>query len=246
MKNETFRMLHQMRLSAMADAYEHQLEHPETYASMDFGDRFSLLVQREYDVRCSNHLKRLLKNANFLYPDASMDNIEYLPDRHLNKELLHFLRTNSYIEKHQNVILIGATGSGKTYIANALGVNACHDDFKVLYIRLPDLFYAYQEAVFKNKRDEFMRKCQKTTMLIIDEFLLYKATEEQQQTLLEIMERRVGQTTTVVCSQYDTAGWIEQLGGSVIADAILDRLTSSSYTIKIDGEASMRKRHATC
>ena len=244
MRNDTLRKLREIRLSAMADAYEQQMEQIDRFSDLTFDDRFAMLVDHEYDNRHNHHLARLLKNAHLLYPNASLGGIEYLPDRHLNKELIDSLGTNSYIERHRNVVIIGATGSGKTYIANALGVNACYDDFKVLYMRLPDLFASYRTADLNGKREEFLRKCQKTTVLILDEFRLYKATEEEQQSLLEIMERRVDHATTIVCSQFGPEGWHENLGGSAVADAILDRLTSTAYTIQIDGDISMRKRHA--
>lgn len=244
MKNETLRKMREIRLSAMAEAYEQQLERPDHFSPMTFDERLGMLVEREYDKRHNNHLARLLNNAKLIYPDASLNQIEYLPDRHLNKELIDLLGTNNYIERHRNIIIVGATGSSKTYLANALGAHACYSDFKVLYMRLPDLFDAYHMAVINNKRDDFLRKCQKTTVLILDEFLLYQTTEDEQQILLEIMERRVGRTTTIVCSQYGPEGWHERLGGLAIADAILDRLTSAAYTIEIDGKESMRKRHA--
>ena len=229
MKNETIRKMQEIRLSAMAEAFELQLQQPERFKHLSFEERLAFLVDREYDIRKSNHLQRLLKNATLVYPHATLQNIEYLPDRHLNRDLLKRLESNEYILHHANIIIIGATGSGKTYLANALGVNACYDDFKVKYMHLPDMFAAYREANLEDKRKEF---------------LLYGATEEEQQILLEVMERRVERTTTIVCSQYDPEGWIERLGESAVSDAILDRLLSKSYTIKIDGNISMRKRHA--
>ncbi len=116
---------------------------------------------------------------------------------------------------------------------------------KVLYIRLPELFDEYHHAVIQDKREECLRKIQKFQVLIIDEFLLYKATEEQADILLEILERRIS-NTTIVCSQYAPGGWVEQLGNSAVADAVLDRLTSNAHVIQIDGDTSMRKRYATC
>ncbi len=111
-------------------------------------------------------------------------------------------------------------------------------------MRLPDIFATYRKVYFEDKRKEFLRKFERTAVLIWDEFLLYDATEEEQQILLEVMERRVERTTTVVCSQYDPGGWIERLGESAVSDAILNRLLSKSHTIKIDGNISIRKLHA--
>lgn len=244
MKNETIRKMQEIRLSAMAEAFEIQLQQPERFEQLSFEERLAFLVDHEYDIRRNNHLQRLLKNATLVYPNATLRNIEYLPDRHLNRDLLKRLESNDYIQNHANIVIIGATGSGKTYLANALATNACYDDFKVKYMRLPDMFAAYREAELEDKRKEFLRKCERTAVLILDEFLLYSATEEEQQILLEVMERRVERTSTIVCSQYDPEGWIERLGESAVSDAILDRLISKSYTIKIDGEISMRKRHA--
>lgn len=109
---------------------------------------------------------------------------------------------------------------------------------------MPDMFAAYREADLEDKRKEFLWKCEPTAALILDEFLLYGVMEEEYQILLEVMERRGERTTTIVCSQYDLEGWIERLGESAVSDAILERLLRKSYPITIDGNISMRKRHA--
>ena len=110
------------------------------YGSMSFHERLMLLVDAEYDSRHNNNIKRLIKNAKFSDSSAFLGNIDYLPDRHLNRDLLESLADNDYIRQGLNVILIGATGSGKSFIANALGVNACQSGYKTRYIRLPELF----------------------------------------------------------------------------------------------------------
>lgn len=143
MRNETIRKLQEMRLSAMAGAYMIQLEHPENFSNMTFDERFALIVDHESDVRLNNKLKRLIRNAHFPNSQADLADIQYLPDRHLDRGLIHLLSTNAYIEKSRDIILCGATGSGKTFLANALGMNACRAGYKALYLRLPDFFVEY-------------------------------------------------------------------------------------------------------
>ena len=119
-----------MRLPAFAEAYEKQIDQEAEYGSISFHERLMLLVDAEYDSRHNNNIKRLIKNAKLSDSSAFLGNIDYLPDRHLNRDLLESLADNDYIRQGLNVILIGATGSGKSFIANALGVNACQSGYK--------------------------------------------------------------------------------------------------------------------
>jgi DNA replication protein DnaC len=112
------------------------MEHPEEFESMTFNERFSLIVDRESDVRLNTKLKKLITSAKFPSNTADMEDILYWPDRHLDRDLIQMLRTNAYIDKKRNVMFLGPTGSGKTFLANALGINACRDGYKVLYLRL--------------------------------------------------------------------------------------------------------------
>lgn len=244
MTSETIRKLQEMRLSIMAKTYLDQMDHLEDYANMSFDERFSLIVDREADVRLNNKLKRLVHQAQFPNEHAALEDIQYLSDRHLNHELIRTLRSNSYIDKKRNVIFVGATGSGKTFLANALGINACHAGYKVRYVRLPDFFAEYASAEVKYQQMEFMKKCQTVRLLILDEFLLLPLAENQQRSLLELLERRCGQASTIFCSQFAITGWHEQLGGGAIADAILDRIVPGSNIMEIQGDVSMRQRLA--
>ena len=212
MKNDTLKKLKAMRLPAFAEAYEKQIAQESDYESISFHERLMLLVDAEYDSRHNNNIKRLIKNAKFSDASAFLGNIEYLPDRHLNRDLLESLADNDYIRQGLNVILIGATGSGKSFIANALGVNACQSGYKTRYLRLPELFSELEAARIQGKYHQVMKQLQKL------------------------------QTSTIFCSQFMPEGWHERLGGSALADSILDRIIPSAYTMRIDGDVSMRQR----
>jgi DNA replication protein DnaC len=242
MKNETIRKLKNMRLPAFAEAYQKQVENETEYQSLSFHERLALLADVEYDSRHNNNIQRLIKNAKFTNSSAFLGNIEYLPDRHLNRDLLKSLADNEYIRQSLNVILIGATGCGKTYISNALGVNACQSGYKTRYIRLPELFSDFEAARVQGKYQQLMRQYQKYSLMILDEFLLIPTSDTEQRDLLELMESRCGQSSTIICSQFVPEGWHERLGGSALADSILDRIIPSAYTMIIDGDVSMRQR----
>lgn len=245
MNNDTMKKLQKMRLPAFAQAYREQMEHDKEYVSMSFQERLALLVDAEYDSRHNNNIKRLIKNAKFTNSSAFLGNIEYLPDRHLNRELLESLANNDYIRQGLNVILIGATGCGKTYISNALGVNACQSGYKTKYIRLPELFSEFEAARIQGKYQSFLKQYQKYALIILDEFLLVPASDTEQRDLLELMEYRCGRSSVIICSQFSMEGWHERLGSGALADSILDRIIPSAYTMVIDGDVSMRQRKRT-
>ena len=245
MKNETLKKLKSMNLTAFANQYLDQSNNEMEYSSLSFHERLALMVESEYASRHNNAIQRLIKNANFSIPSAFMGNIAYLPDRHLNRDLLDSLSDNEYICDCKNVIIVGATGSGKTYISNALGVNACQSGYRTKYIRLPNLFNEIAKARDEGTYEKLMRHYSRFAVLILDEFLLIEITTFQRNELLEIMETRSGTATTIFCSQYTPEGWHQLLGGGAVADSILDRIMTSSYSITIKGDTSMRQRIST-
>lgn len=242
MKNETLRKLKEMRLPAFAEQYEKQIENEIEYQSLSFHERLALLVESESASRHTNNVNRLIHKASFSIPAAYMKNIKYLPDRHLNRDLLESLSDNEYIRQALNVILTGATGSGKTYISNALGVNACQHGYHTKYIRLPAFFSQLEAARVQGKYAQFMKQYSKYSLLILDEFLLVETVASQRNELLELIEKRSGIVSTIFCSHYKPAYWHELLGAGALAESILDRLTTSAYEMHIEGDISMRQR----
>lgn len=146
------------------------------------------------------------------------------------------------LKKQENIVIVGATGSGKSYIACALGVEACNAELKVKYVRLPDLLSELElsriQGTYRNK----IRQYERCDLLILDEWLLVTTNNIEQQDILEVLEKRYRVHSTILCSQFDVAGWHSKLGGGALADAILDRIVSKSQTIKIKGDKSMRSR----
>ena len=187
----------------------------------------------------------ILKQSGIPNRTAYMEGIEYLPDRHLNKEVLSLIRTNDYIRKRLNVMLIGATGCGKTYIACALATNACHHEYKTLYYRLNEFFAELETARIQGKYEELLVRLGKVPLMILDDFLLLPTTSEQQRDLLILMRARdENQHSAVLCSQVSVQGWHERLGSGGVADTLLDRITTNGYELNIYGDVSMRKRHS--
>lgn len=152
---ETLRKLTAMNMSAMADSYKEQMNNTD-YQDMTFEERFNLLVDHEYSRRQSNKLQRLIQQAQFNEPSAAIEDIEYHPDRHLDKHLILELAAGNYIEKHLNILLMGASGNGKTWLSNAFGVQACRQQYKVKYVRLPELLDEFISA--RNEADGSFRR----------------------------------------------------------------------------------------
>ena len=195
----TVNKLREMRLSAMADALQAQMQ-DSAFQSMSFEDRLGIIVDQEWTNRKNNQLKRLMHRAGFSIPEACMENIQYVPERNLDKEQLLALSTNNYIREHHNVLLLGPTGSGKTYIGCALGVSAVREFFKVRYVRLPEMLTELKIARATNSFPKVIEQYQKPALLIIDEWLLYPLEELEARNFLEITESRYHRASTIFCS----------------------------------------------
>lgn len=230
----TIDKLIEMKLKGMANAFVIQKDDPRM-KDVPFEDRFGMLVDIEYNNRKSRSLKNLIEKAEFDQKDASIMDINYTSGRKLNRELIQRLATCEYIMEYRNIFITGAAGSGKTYMACAFGMEACKQRFKTKYIRLPDLLLELEMARSEGTYKKVQAKYANPVLLIIDEWLLLKPTETEQHDILELLHRRRKKSSTIFCSQYDSSGWYDQLGGdeSPLAEAILDRIKHDAYKINI-------------
>jgi len=241
LNNSTIEKLNEMHITAMAKAFKAQCEDSAVQA-LSFDDRFGLLVDSEWTSRKNNRLKRLIWAANFPFTDACLENVEYLPDRGLDRVKITKYGTCGYIESCNNLIIMGATGGGKTYLASAFGMAACRNFFTVKYIRLPELLAEIAMSKADGNYKNVMKRYKLVRLLIIDDWLIFPLKDTEAHDVLEIAEARYKKGSTIFCSQMDIGGWHEKFGESVIADAVCDRIAHESYKITIGGLDSMRKR----
>jgi len=231
-----------LKLTGMYKALSDQLHMPDV-ESLDFMTRLGLMVDRETTERANRRLQTRLKKAK-LRQQGCFEDIDFRTPRGLDKQLILSLASCDWIKKANNILLTGATGTGKSYLACALAHKACLEGYTVRYTRLPRLVEEIAMARADGSYGKLMLELARTDLIILDDWGLAAMTRPQRHDLLEILEDRNSLKSTIVTSQLPVEAWHEYIGDPTLADAILDRLVHSAYKINLKGE-SMRKKNAT-
>ena len=239
--NPTLDKLQRLRLTGMYDAYREQLESTR-YDALTFDERFAMLIDRQEAEQDNRRLQTRLKKAK-LRQNACVEDIDYRQSRGLNKTLVRALAECTWLRSHENCIITGPTGAGKSYLACAFGNQACRRGFSALYFRAPRLFQELAVARGVGRYDRMLRTLLRCDLLLIDDWGTALLTDEQRRDLFELVEDRYDRRSTLIAAQLPIDHWHDIIGDPTLADAILDRLIHNAHTITLKGE-SMRKRKA--
>ena len=234
--------LKSLNLTGFIEGLDDQNRTPGALTDLSFEDRLGLLVDREVTVQENRRTERRLKSAR-LRQNAVPEDLDFRSPRNLPKPLVQTLLSGEWIANHQNVLITGPTGVGKSYLGEALGHKACRLGYRVLLVRFPRLFQALDIARHTGKLPAFLKNLARQDLLLIEDFLLSPMTSEHRQDLFEILEDRYNLKATLITTQIPLPEWHNRIGDATLADAILDRLVHGAYTIEMRGE-SMRKTKA--
>lgn len=240
MSTQTLQQLRQLKLGGMASALQTQLEQTGTYEALPFLERLALLIDHEHLSRQSRKHDRLIRQAQFKLR-ATVQDIDYTHPRNITASQIAQLGKCEWIARAQNLLITGPCGSGKTYLACALGHNACLYGYSVRYFRLSRLLLALTQAKADGTYHKQLKLLAKVNLLLIDDWGLEPLTAAHRNDLMEIMDDRHGHSATLMISQLPTDQWYASIGDNTLADAILDRLMHNAHRLTLKGE-SMRKR----
>lgn len=229
-----------LRLHGMSRSWQALLE-TRRHHELSLSEGLELLLQAEQQERSNKRFDRLQKNARFRY-QASIEELQFDASRGIDKSLISALATGDYLSKGESVLITGATGCGKSYLASALGHQACAQGYKVAYYNIQKVLLKAKMSRVEGTILKFFDNIAKTDLLILDDFGLTHLDQQQQLDLMELIEDRHGRASTLIASQLPVSNWYDVIGEETIADAILDRLVHVSYRIELKGESLRKKR----
>jgi DNA replication protein DnaC len=241
LNEETIQKLVNMKLLAMAARLREMATSPPTDA-VSIDETIGMLVDQEWTARENKRLERLLKDAH-VPPGACMEDVACDAGRGIDKSLVRSMSSCQWVRAKQNVIVVGATGTGKTFLGGALAQGACRQGFRAFCVRAPRLLQRLSIARAEGTYSKELARLQKVAVLVIDDFLLAPMTDAERRDLLEVLEDRYDYSSTVITSQLPTKSWHQAIGEATIADAICDRLVHNAHVIALRG-GSMRKKKA--
>lgn len=239
MNTDTLDKMKQMRLLGMHRAFKTSME-TTRHEQMTADEMTAMLIDTEWDERHNRSIERTTRNARFRYK-ASIEQLDYDSKRGLDKNHIQRLADGKYITENENILITGSTGTGKSFLASALGQQACQQGFKVLYANATRLFAQLKMAKADSSAIRELAKIERQDLLILDDFGIQPLDQSSRSTLLEIIEDRHGKRSTIFTSQLPIKQWYEVIGEKTVADAILDRIINNAQRIELKGE-SLRRR----
>ena len=232
--------LSRLRLHGMSRTWQALLETRRQH-ELSLGEGLEILLQAEEQERSNNRFERLRKSARFRY-QSSVEELKLNASRGMDKALISDLATGEYLKKGESVLITGASGCGKSFLASALGSHACAQGYKVAYYNMQKLLLKTKISRIEGTIVRLFENLAKTDLLILDDFGLTRLEQQQRLDLMEMIEDRHGKSSTMIASQLPVANWYDIIGEETIADAILDRLVHTSYRIELKGESLRKKR----
>ena len=231
----------QLRLPAFRDGLQEQFANPK-YAELAFEERLALLVDRECSGRHDRRTQRRIKQANFPFP-AAIEDLDLSPGRGLDRHFILELAQCLWIANHLNTLVLGPTGSGKSFLASGLGLAACRSNFSVRYFRTSRLLYQLAQSHVDGSYPALLASLAKLDLLILDDWMRDPVAAPSAQDLLEVLDDRFGRVSTIVASQVPVADWHARFPDPTLGDAILDRIIHNAYRLNLQGD-SRRKTHS--
>lgn len=238
---ETIQKLMQMRMTTMAQAFRELLVQAPGN-QMTFSEQVALMVDREAIERENRRLGRLTRAAHLSVADASLENAWCDPARGLEKSMIRELATGKWIRNKQNVIIVGKTGVGKTFLGSALAHSACRHGLSALCTRVPRLLNEMAIAHADGSFAQILARLSKLDLLVLDDFLIGPIKDQERRDLVEILEDRYGKSSTIITTQIPTKHWHEKLADPTVADAICDRVTHNAHVIALRGPSIREKK----